>query len=213
MDYTQCGHKMPFQKREGGIPWHRAAHKVRCGVPGQVCNRGHDRPLRYNPRMIEIRRIQPHEWPVAKRIVYRVAYFIFKETRPLEEMIADFDSRGTLDDMHDIQKNYFDNGGIFLVITLGAGIIGTGAIRKWDGDVCELKRLWLLPDYHGQGLGYRMLQELLTFARKKGYRHMRLETDAVAQSRAVEFYRRIGFKEIPVADATPDEDILMEMAL
>src|SRR5262245_56511081 len=119
--------------------------------------------------MIEIRLIEPHEWQLAKRLVYRVAHTIFKETRPLEEMIADFDSRGTLDDLHNIQKNYLENGGIFLVTTLNDEIIGTGAIRKLEGDVCELKRLWLLPDYHGQGVGYRMLQELLTFARAKGY--------------------------------------------
>jgi putative acetyltransferase len=163
--------------------------------------------------MIEIRCIQRHEWPIAKRLVYRVAYDIFQETRPLEEMIADFDSRGTLDDLHDIQRNYFDNGGIFLVMAREGEIVGTGAVRKFDGDLCELKRLWLLTAQHGQGLGYRMLQELLTFARKKGYKRMRLETDAVAQSRAVKFYTRIGFREILIPNATPDEDILMEMDL
>ena len=163
--------------------------------------------------MIEIRCIQPHEWWIAKRLVYRVAHVIFNETRPLEEMIADFDSRGTLDDLHDIQGNYFDHGGIFLVTTLAGEIVGTGAIRKLDGDQCELKRLWLLTEHHGRGLGYRMLQKLLTFARKKGYKRMRLETDAVAQSRAVEFYKRIGFREILIPNATPDEDILMELEL
>ena len=163
--------------------------------------------------MIEIRRIESHEWPIAKRIVYRVAYDIFKETRQLEEMIADFDSRGTLDDLLNIQKNYFENGGIFLVTLRDGEIIGTGAIRKLERDLCELKRLWLLTDYHGQGLGYRMLQQLLTSAREKGYKRMQLETDAIAQSRAVEFYKRIGFREIPIPNATPDEDILMEMDL
>ena len=58
-----------------------------------------------------------------------------------------------------------------------------------------------------------MLQQLLTFAREKGYKRMQLETDAIAQSRAVEFYKRIGFREIPIPNATPDEDILMEMDL
>jgi len=163
--------------------------------------------------MIQIRRIEPHEWLIAKRIVYRVAHVIFKETRPLDEMIADFDSRNTLDDMLDIQNNYFENGGIFLVTVKGDEIIGTGAVRNFDGHMCELKRLWLLTEYHGQGLGYRMLQELLNFAREKGYKRMRLETDAVAQSRAVEFYKRIGFEEIPIPNQTPDEDILMEMDL
>lgn len=163
--------------------------------------------------MIEIRRIKPDEWPIAKRLVYRVAHVIFDESRPLEEMIAHFDSRGTLDDMHDIQKNYFENGGIFLVTTKNGEIIGTGAIRKLEDYICELKRLWLLNEHHGQGLGYRMMQELLSFARAHGYKRMRLETDAVAQSRAVEFYKRLGFYEIPIPNATPDEDIMMEMEL
>ena len=163
--------------------------------------------------MIEIRRIEPHEWPAAKRIVYRVAHAIFKETRPLEEMITHFDSRGTLDDMDNIQKNYFENDGIFLVTTLNDEIIGTGAIHKLEGDTCELKRLWLLNEQHGQGLGFRMMQELLSFARAYGYKRIRLETDAVAQSRAVEFYKRLGFYEIPIPNATPDEDIMMEMDL
>jgi len=165
--------------------------------------------------MIEIRRIRfaPDEWAVAKRLVYRVAYDIFNETRPLEEMIAYYDSRGTLDDLHDIQTSYFDNSGVFLVTTDNGEIIGTGAIRKLDGDICELKRLWLLTEYHGRGLGYRMLQELLAIARERGYKYMRLETDAVAQSRAVEFYKRIGFHETPIPNATPDGDIMMEMML
>ena len=165
--------------------------------------------------MIEIRRIRfaPDEWAVAKRLVYRVAHAIFNETHPLEEMIAHYDSRGTLDDMEDIQKNYFENGGVFLVTTENDQIIGTGAIRKLDDDMCELKRLWLLTEYHGRGLGYRMMQELLTIARERGYKRMRLETDAVAQRRAVEFYKRIGFYEIPIPNASPEEDIMMEMAL
>jgi ribosomal protein S18 acetylase RimI-like enzyme len=163
--------------------------------------------------MIEIRRIEPHEWLIAKRIVYRVAHVIFHETRPLEEMITDFDSRGTLDDLLDIQKNYFENGGVFLVTTKNDEIIGTGAIRKLEGDTCELKRLWLLNEHHGQGLGFRMMQELLSFAKAQGYKRMKLETDAVAQKRAVEFYKRLGFREVPVPNQTPDEDILMEMDL
>ena len=163
--------------------------------------------------MIEIRRINRDEWPAAKRLVYRVAYDIFHVQRPLEEMIEMYEAKGQLQDLDDIQKNYFENGGIFLVPTYNNAIIGTGAIRKFENQICELKRLWLLTEYHGHGLGYRMLQELLGFAREKGYKRMRLETDSVAQSRAVEFYKRIGFQEIPIPNASPDEDILMEISL
>lgn len=163
--------------------------------------------------MFQIRRIEPDEVPAAKRLIYRVAHVVFNDARPLEESIAYFESRGQLEDMDDIQEAYFDNDGLFLVMTDNHQLIGTGAIRKHEDKICELKRLWLLPEYHNKGLGYRMMQELLSFAKEKGYERIRLETDPIHQKRAVEFYKRLGFYEIPILNATDNEDILMEMSL
>jgi putative acetyltransferase len=162
--------------------------------------------------MIEIRPIQPHEWTAAKRVVYRVAYIIFGGTRPLEEFIAYHESIHELKDMDDIQKSYFVNGGTFLGMFTDREMICTGALRKLDDETCELKRLWLLYEYHGQGLGYRMLMELLSIARNMGYKRIRLETDPVAQSRALNFYKQIGFYEIPGYSGRTDE-VAMEMVL
>jgi putative acetyltransferase len=162
--------------------------------------------------MVEIRPIRRDEWFSAKRVVYRVAYVIFGGTRPLEEFIAYHESIHELKDMDDIQRNYFENGGNFLGMFDDGEMICTGAIRRWKDDICELKRLWLLNEYHGQGRGYRMLQELLSFARERGYKRIRLETDPIAQSRALEFYRRIGFYEIPSYTDRGDE-VAMEMEL
>lgn len=162
--------------------------------------------------MIQIRLIQPDEWTAAKRVVYRVAHKVFNDPRPLEESIAYYESIHELEDMDDIQKNYFENGGTFLVMFDHDQMICTGAIRQWQGDICELKRLWLLQEYHSQRLGYRMLQELLRFARSKGYKKIRLETDRVAQSRAQEFYQQIGFYEIP-GYTDHGGEIAMEMEL
>jgi putative acetyltransferase len=163
--------------------------------------------------MINIRPIKPDEATAAKRVIYRVAHEIFRDPRTLEESIVYHESRGELEDLDNIEKNYFGNGGIFLVLEDEAEIIGTGAIRQLQDKICELKRLWLLTEYHHKGLGYRMLQELLTVAREMGYERIRLETDAVFQKRAVKFYKQIGFYEIPIASSTPDEDILMELSL
>jgi putative acetyltransferase len=162
--------------------------------------------------MIRIRPIESHEIPTAKELVYRVAHQLFRDARPLEESIAFYEARGQLYDMDDLQESYVDNGGIFLVMTDNDRIIGTGAIRRIDDEVCELKRVWLLFEYHGQGLGYRMIQELLSFAREKGYRRIRLETDRDAQSRAYNLYRRLGFYEIP-RYSNNEDDAAMEMAL
>jgi len=147
--------------------------------------------------MIKIRHIQPGEVAVAKQLIYRVAHEVYKDKRSLKESMAFYESRGQLHDMDDIQQTYFDNHGIFLVMTDDDRLIGTGAIRKLDDGTCELKRLWLLFEYHGKGLGYRMTQELLSFAREKGYSRIRLETDRDHQNRAFDFYKRLGFSEIP----------------
>ena len=162
--------------------------------------------------MIQIRRINPDEWTAAKRVVYRVALDIFKDPRPLEESMAYYEARHELEDMDDIQKNYFEDGGIFLVMFDDETLICTGAIRQWKDDICELKRLWLLPEYHGQGLGYRIMQELLAFARTQGYKKIRLETDREVQIRAQVFYKQIGFHEIP-GYTDQEGEIAMEMDL
>lgn len=162
--------------------------------------------------MIEIRPIQPHEVTEAKLVVFTVAFELFGGADTLEESIAKFSAQGKLSEMDDVQKNYFDNGGTFLVTVDDGRIIGTGAIRWLEEGVCELKRMWLLTEYHGQGLGYRMMQELFKSAREKGYKVMRLETDRAVQTRAVNFYRKLGFYEIPRFGDDPD-DMGMEMAL
>lgn len=166
-----------------------------------------------NQSPIQIRLIERDEWFAAKRLIYRVAQEEFNDPLPLEESIARHEERGELSDMDDIQKSYFENDGIFFVMTKDEEIVGTGAIRRHADDICELKRLWLLREYQGKGLGYRMIQELLAFARSAGYRRIRLETDSVYQKRAVEFYKRIGFHVVPIPDASADEDVLMEMDL
>jgi len=162
--------------------------------------------------MIKIRHIQPDEIALAKKLIYRVAHQVFHDTRPLEESIAFYELQGQLHDMDDVQQSYFQNEGIFLVMIENDQMIGTGAIRKIDNEICELKRLWLLFKYHGKGLGYRMMQELLSFAREKGYSQMRLETDRGHQNRAYDFYKRLGFYEIPRYSDNED-DIAMEMTL
>ena len=162
--------------------------------------------------MIKIRPIRPEEVPFAKELIYRVAHRLFNDTRTLDESIAFYEARSLLQDMDELEQTYFDNDGIFLVLTDHDQIVGTGAIRKIDQEICELKRLWLLFEYHGKGLGYRMIQELFAFARGKGYQRVWLETERDAQRRAFDLYKRLGFYEIPSYSNHQDETA-MEMIL
>jgi putative acetyltransferase len=164
------------------------------------------------PNMIQIRRIELRDVPLAKELVYRVAHQVFRDTRSLEESITFYESKGELQDIDNVQQAYFANNGTFLVMTDRDQIIGTGAIRKIDEEVCELKRVWLLFEHHGRGLGYRIIQELFTFARERGYQRIRLETERNVQRRAYDLYKRLGFYEIPRYSDNED-DVAMEMIL
>jgi len=163
--------------------------------------------------MIEIRPIRLHETEEAKLVIYKVAFEVFHEESTLEKSIEKYSALGVLKEMDDLQKNYFENGGTFLVTVDEEAIIGTGAIRFLEDGVCELKRMWLLSEYHRQGLGYRMIQALLSIARDKGYQLMRLQTDAQFQTRAIDFYTQLGFYEIDRYEGDDPEDLAMEIRL
>jgi ribosomal protein S18 acetylase RimI-like enzyme len=71
--------------------------------------------------------------------------------------------------------------------------------------------MWLAEAYHGQGLGYRLILELFAFAREHGYIRIRLQTSP-EQVRALDFYRKVGFYEIPCYNEAVSE-ISMERKL
>lgn len=146
--------------------------------------------------MIIIRSIQPHEIPAARRVILTVAYGIFGWDGTLEESIRHFETSGDFTDMDDIETHYLHNGGQFLAAFDGDQLVGSGAIRRLDAETAELKRVWLLEQYQGKGIGYAMFGQLRVFARKQGYKKLRLQTSP-QQARALAFYRRLGFRAIP----------------
>jgi putative acetyltransferase len=164
-----------------------------------------------NSSMITIRPIREAEIPAAKRVILSVAYNIFGFDGTLEDSLRHFLASGKLKDMDDVQANYFKAGGTFLVALNGEQVIGSGALRRLDAEIAELKRMWLLEAYHGQGIGYRLIQQLLDFARNQGYIRIRLQTSP-EQIRALAFYRKVGFCEILCYNEDTDE-ISMEMLI
>lgn len=64
-------------------------------------------------------------------------------------------------------------------------------------DVCEMKRLYVRPEFRGCGVGAELVNSILECAAAIGYRKMRLDTVPTEMGKAVEMYRKIGFVEIP----------------
>ena len=153
---------------------------------------------------IEIRSIQPEVVPAAKELILQVARAIFQWHETLEETRRRFEEQGILKDVDELGSYYLNGGGTFLVALGAERVIGTGAIHAITVEIAEIKRLWLLEAYWGQGTGYRLVQGLLRFAREHGYRRVRLQTDR-RQARAMRFYQRVGFYSIPCESQDPDD--------
>jgi putative acetyltransferase len=91
---------------------------------------------------------------------------------------------------------------------------GCIALRKLDAGICEMKRLYVRPDYRGLGLGRTLVERLIAEARAIGYQRMRLDTIASAMQDAIALYRRMGFQEIAPYSSIPIESALwMELLL
>ncbi len=161
--------------------------------------------------MIEIKPIERNQISDAKRVILTVGRKLYQWEETLEEIIKQFDKQGELSDIDDYESHYVKQRGLFLVITDKDEVIGTGAIRRIDDRICELKRLWLLEKCQGKGMGYRVLQELIKFAQENGYQKIWLETDN-EQERAVRFYQSVGFRSIEKYN-NRNSDNYMEMEI
>ncbi|MBP8947731.1 MAG: GNAT family N-acetyltransferase [Candidatus Promineofilum sp.] len=141
-----------------------------------------------------IRRMDPGDLDAAKRVILGVAARLFQPDGA-DAFVERWWLR--LTDVDDWPRVYGPPRGTFLIALVDGRLVGTGAIRPIDDETAELKRMWLLEEYQGRGIGLRLFTLLSEFARAAGYRQMWLSTDAIAQSRAVRFYERLGFRPIP----------------
>ncbi len=77
-------------------------------------------------------------------------------------------------------------------------VVGGAGIAPLDGNepgVCELRKMYFLPEARGLGLGERMLRQCLVFAREAGYRTCYLET-LTGMAQAQKLYERLGFQRL-----------------
>ncbi len=93
-----------------------------------------------------------------------------------------------------VEEAYWKTGGEFWVAEHQNRVIGTGAYHPSHRatNAVELRKMFILPDYRGQGLGRFMLNGLEQAAAARGFTEMWLETATVLRE-AIKLYERCGY--------------------
>ena len=107
----------------------------------------------------------------------------------------------SLNDMHaeydEPKKAYFvvdDDGRII-------GGAGIAPLANHDGSICELQKMYFLPQVRGKGVGAEMMKKCLEFAKEQGFKKCYIETMPYMEQ-AQKLYRRSGFQSLegPLGD-------------
>jgi GNAT superfamily N-acetyltransferase len=92
--------------------------------------------------------------------------------------------------------DYAPPAGRLLLALHDARPAGCIALRRIEGEICEMKRLFVRPEFQSLKVGRALAERVIAEARDIGYTRMRLDTLPM-MTRAHSLYAALGFREIP----------------
>ena len=107
----------------------------------------------------------------------------------------------------ELPGKYAPPSGQLLLCIYNSKIAGCVALKKLQDNICEMKRLYVRPDYRKKGLGKLLSTRVIEEAINMGCATMRLDT-LVRLKVAFELYRSLGFKEIAPYYYNPLPDVV-----
>ena len=105
-------------------------------------------------------------------------------------------------ELAELEQRYAPPRGCLLLALNDAHPVGCVAVHPLDAVACEMKRLYVRPEIRGTGLGRRLAERAIAFARRSGYSAMRLDT-MPSMVVARQLYAGLGFQEIPPYRSNP----------
>jgi ribosomal protein S18 acetylase RimI-like enzyme len=99
------------------------------------------------------------------------------------------------EELSSLPGKYAPPSGRLYLVFIGGQVAGCIALRPFQENQCEMKRLYVRPQFRGRNMGRVLADKVIGDAREIGYRQMFLDT-LPSMSRAQELYRSLGFREI-----------------
>jgi putative acetyltransferase len=99
------------------------------------------------------------------------------------------------EELESLPGAYAPPSGRLLLGWYGDELAGCVALRGHDSAICEMKRLYVRPDFRGMGFGRCLATAVIEAAREIGYERMRLDT-LRTMTIPRELYRSLGFQSV-----------------
>ncbi len=104
-------------------------------------------------------------------------------------------------------KKYTFPEGEMLVALNGEQVAGMVAYHRHSSVRCEMKRLYIKPEYRCRKLGEKLVREIIEHAKNAGYTEMVLDTIEPLKP-AIHLYEKYGFKECEPYYNNPMSDVI-----
>ena len=99
-------------------------------------------------------------------------------------------------EMEEFPGEYAPPEGAVLLAFVNNSAVGCVVLRPLQEDLCEMKRLYVKPEYRGLSIGNLLVRNIIPEARKIGYKGVRLDT-LPEMKEAQSLYSKLGFVNIP----------------
>ena len=131
------------------------------------------------------------------------ALILFREYA--ESLPVDLSFQNFEEELQTIDQQYQKpTGGILLAHYNANELAGCAAVRQFENDIGELKRMYIRKDFRGIGLGQKLLDLSFDLAKDLGYIKIRLDT-LPSMASAIKLYQKNGFSEIEAYRFNPVE--------
>lgn len=111
------------------------------------------------------------------------------------------------EEIKNLRKKYGHPYGRLYIVFCDEKPAGCIALRKLDDEKCEMKRLFVKPEYRGKHFGNMLIEKIISDAKEIGYKYMYLDSLPFLES-AVHSYKKFGFYDIPRYNESPSDDTI-----
>ncbi len=150
--------------------------------------------------MIAIRRICSEDERAVKSLISDI----------MNEEFKDSAAAYPTDDLDQIEKVYGGLGEAFFVATDSKRVIGTVAVKKEDGRIALMRRLFVSKDYRNRQIGVKLIERVLQFCEECGYDEIIFKTTSRMEG-AIKLCQKKGFAQRAKLQLGPME--LLKFAL